>query len=121
MANDGFKSMDGVVYGDEESRLIVEFLEANGFESTKTNVYQMRVYMKAMYIFAERNERYKDLWKKSGWFGNIFHIHHKALRLFRNFIREGGEGEPSLDDAYDLINYAAFAIRCLELKNKWGD
>jgi hypothetical protein len=78
-------------------------------------------------IFAERNGRYKNLFLQDGVVGSARHIRHKALRLaqkaedFARYIENpeayvrgyGDKAEPpTLDDAYDLINYCCFLIIC---------
>lgn len=90
---------------------IVEALNALGFEPTSTNIEQMRVFQTALAIFAERNERYHDLWKKYGVKDSLNHCRSKLARTEHAFETNGKLHTTDLDDAYDLINYTTFAIR----------
>lgn len=108
-----------------------ELLALRGIEPNEANIAQLEVLLRALRIYDERNKRYRDQWKESGWMGALYDVRKKAARLFRQFWGEGtaqkdagdGAGEAWLtqnDDAYDLINFAAFFLRGREEGNEWG-
>lgn len=72
----------------------------------------MLVFMMAMGIFIERNERYDDLWSESNCPNTLHQVKHKFARIKSIF---GGEKyrpvEDPLNDWYDLLNYSVFFIR----------
>lgn len=92
--------------------LAVQFLEAWGIEPTSTNLTQLNVLLEALQIF-ETRRIYGDAWRKYGALSNLLSVARKADRLMEIFWHGPGELEhkDSVDDAYDLINYAAFFIR----------
>lgn len=97
-----------------------ELLVLLGLEPTQSNVEQFAVFLAALQIHNERNARYQDVWKESGWKGALFDLRKKASRLFKQF---GGEKETegaNEDDAYDLINFTAFFLRARQENNEWG-
>jgi len=104
----------GEVFGDV-------FLQYNGIEPTDSNLAQFNVFMEAMSLYDERNKRYKDQWKESGWMGALYDIRKKAARLFRQFFGEEPTEGASEDDAWDLINFGGFFIRGRREQNKWGN
>lgn len=83
-----------------------------------TNLEQAAVLISALYIFDSRNQKYNDLWKQGGTEDNLQHLKHKVARI-RSVTevaldREETDGPipvMSVDDAFDIINYAAFAFR----------
>lgn len=80
-----------------------------GYEDpTISMAEQMLTMMSALEIFQERDKRYKGLWRGDGAMDSAMHVHSKAAR-----VRQAGlDGPPAaLDDAHDIINYAAFYIR----------
>lgn len=98
---------------------------------------QLAVFVRAMDIFVDRRKEYGKLWKVDGWRGSIFHVRHKFRRMWKMFwLGEGGsqidvttleddfrnhvQGEPRLDDAFDLLNYDAFFIRNVQDGNENG-
>lgn len=99
---------------DKEKQKAYElFLELHGYEVTDSSVGHLQVLMDAMGIFNERNKKYRDLWKRSGWLSHVHHIRHKVARMFSIFWGTDAwkdEDDP-LDDAFDNINYTVFFIR----------
>ena len=88
---------------------------------------QVAVFAECMIIFAERNRRYGDSWKRYGWMDNLFHMRSKFLRITKAYwegTRSMGPGfsenSDNLDDAYDLLNYGAFFIRNVQANNERG-
>jgi len=109
---------------DKTHDIIEEFLRLVGVTPEESTIEQMGVMVEAIKLFEERNARYNDLWKRDGWLGNVFQLTHKASRIRRLFFDKASRGEaaatPDPDDAFDLINYAIFFIRCLRESNRTG-
>ena len=75
---------------------------------------QLRVLLNAASLFAERNEGYRDNWKRQGWRGSLFKLRLKVERAWDVlWAWPLDEDEPNPDDLLDAINYAAFAVRQL--------
>jgi len=84
------------------------------------------IFDEAYELFEQRDAKYKGLWINGGAEDNAFHLRHKAMRVFRTLqdnlkdLPEGMRGEGTsvgemlVEDAYDLINYAAFYIWCVQ-------
>ena len=91
---------------------------------SQSNLEQLGIFLSALEIMDEREKRYKELWKKDGWKGNLFHVKSKFMRMWQQFwIDEGRsevEGKSELDDAYDLLNYVAFFLRNYNENNEKG-
>lgn len=97
------------------------FLRDRGMVPDQSNLAQFYTLMEALRIHDERNVVYQDVWKITGWKGAIFDIYKKATRLWVMF-RGGNAGvEKTIDDAYDLINFACFFIRGKREGNEWGE
>lgn len=96
------------------------FLAHHQIEPDESNLAHFSVLLDAMKIHHERNLRYKDQWKESGWMGALYDMRKKAARLFRQYFGEQPTEGANEDDAWDLINFAAFFIRGRSAKNKWG-
>lgn len=69
---------------------------------------QESVLYEAIEVFADRNAKYQDLFKKNSREEDGLHISSKGRRIAQQLTN----GQP-LDesDALDLINYVVFAIR----------
>lgn len=108
----------------ENHAAAVAFLEGLGLDGDPSLIEQACVMGECLTLMAERNGRYHDLWKRDGWLGNVFQLTHKASRIRRLFFDRASHGEavatPDPDDAFDLINYAIFFIRCLRESNRTG-
>jgi len=78
---------------------------------TETNQQQLQVLVDALRVFASRNELRGDLWSEFDLGDAGHNVRLKGQRL-RSLSERGAyqEGE-ALDDAYDAINYSAFAAR----------
>jgi hypothetical protein len=66
-----------------------------------------------------RNPKYNDNWKRMGWRGVLIRIRERAERLWDNWwdgsVMSGDHRlAADVDDAIDLINFAAFMVRALE-------
>lgn len=82
-------------------------LQAMGYKSediTDNHLEQLEVFMEAFELFMVRDQHHKSLWKEYGASDTAHHCKSKAMRL-------NVEPAEHLDDAYDLINYAAFTVR----------
>lgn len=91
---------------------------------------QLRVLLGAAAIYAVKNVRYKDSWKRMGWRGQLVRVRERSERLWDSLWNAandshsmaGGvsEHEIPLDDAFDLINFAGFLIRAVHDGNRDG-
>lgn len=90
---------------------------------------QEEVLMRALKIYEERNEKYKDNWRRFGWRGCIFRMRERVERawdaLWDHEIPDATDAtinpaDASIDDLLDLINFAAFTIRAIEEGNRDG-
>lgn len=104
---------------------------------------QFRVLVRALRVYKKRNEKYRDNWKRMGWRGQLIRIRERAERLWDEFwdkedyakeremdraralvngVDTDYEDEPyEVDDAIDLINFAAFFVRATEAYNRDGE
>lgn len=88
-----------------------------GIEPTESVVEQFMVFMEALKVMADRNEKYKDLWKQYGANDNLMHMRSKLDRTMREFDDDALSGENfdpenfDFDDPIDLLNYTVFFIR----------
>lgn len=92
-------------------------------ELTKANIDQQNVLTRAMEIYEERNIKYEDAWKQSGWRGALFDARKKVERAWTHLFYADSvpTGDPhDVDDLIDTINYCAFAIRAIEDGNRDG-
>ena len=78
-----------------------------------TEAEQLLVLQEAFEKFQERNKKYKDLWKKGGWRDSAHHIRSKSERIVHLLSEPSDDSDAELfiEDAIDLINYAAFFVR----------
>jgi len=82
----------------------------------------------AFNTYMNRNYKYNDAWKQSGWRGALFDLRKKVERawvhLFNAEVLEDQDKdfveEPDVDDLIDSINYAVFAIRGIREGNRDG-
>lgn len=111
-----------------DRRLIDAMLAMGFFEDEtmlkETDVQQFAVFMEAYMIFRERNGRYNDEWRVTGWKGALFELRKKVSRVWRVFWK-GTATKPDhllYDDALDAINFIVFFIR-LHRENglPWGE
>ena len=97
-------------------------LKAADLEITDTNREQMAVFLDCMNLFQERNSKYGDMWKEYVWRGNMLNVQSKAARVRKVWwdSKDPYGNNMDCDDAYDLINYAAFFIRNVGADNELG-
>jgi hypothetical protein len=82
---------------------------------------QARVLLEALAIYEQRNRKYNDNWKRMGVRGMLIRVRERAERLWDEFwVADGGADESEVDDAVDLINFAAFLVRALRGETTHG-
>jgi hypothetical protein len=112
---------------DIDRQRIEKFLYMLGYTEPNTpvdesQVEQLAVLLEAFAVFVERNKRYRDVWKKSGWKGSLFDIRKKVTRMWSVFWHgHPDEKAKECDDAIDSINFAAFFVRNVRDNNELGD
>jgi hypothetical protein len=86
-----------------------------GYSGREDVTRQAAVLLRALDIYAERNVRYADNWRRSGWRGVVVRIRERSDRLW-DAMWPGGipYGPGPADDAIDLINFAGFLVRAIE-------
>lgn len=70
---------------------------------------QFFVFMLALTVNANRERKYRGLWRKYGYKGVMTHVASKAARA--QVAVDRGTLPQDLDDALDILNYAGFLIR----------
>jgi hypothetical protein len=104
---------------DEDLRVGLASL---GYPEDDAHVEQFRVLMEAFDVFMERNARYRDVWKGSGYRGSLFDLRKKITRMWSVFWQgHPDEKAKECDDALDVINYAAFFVRNVRDGNEYGN
>jgi hypothetical protein len=78
---------------------------------------QFTVLMACMKLYADRDKEYGSVWKQYGALSNLSRGATKVDRLMEMWWHKGFNDtslfhKNRLDDAYDLINYIVFFIRC---------
>lgn len=96
----------------------------------RSNLEQLNVMLEALKIYEERNQKYKDNWRRQGWRSCLFDLRRKVERVWDTFwnhpdspCEEGWPTDrepPDLDDALDTINFAALATRAVREGNRDG-
>lgn len=85
---------------------------------------QFEILMEALKVYAERNKKYRDNWKRMGWRGQLVRVRERAERLWDEFWNKPSVplviGEYDVDDAIDLINFVGFLIRAIRAENRDG-
>lgn len=101
-------------------------------ELERSNKEHMEVLDMAMRVYAERNAKYGDAWRRSGWRGTLTDLRRKIERAWTFLwhatpIPKPDEGEARIDvdpdhidDLIDIINYAAFSVRAIKEGNRDG-
>jgi hypothetical protein len=86
-----------------------------GYHGRADVTRQAAILLRALDLYAERNEQYQDNWRRSGWKGVVVRIRERSDRLW-DAMWPGGipYGPGPVDDAIDLINFAAFLVRAIE-------
>jgi hypothetical protein len=102
--------IDGVITGSQTIAVSFRLPPGQGLKEAQNH---LQVLADAFTIYLERNESYKDNWRKMGWKGAIVRIKERADRLWDNlWDKPDAEIKPKdLDDAIDLINFAVFLVR----------
>jgi hypothetical protein len=95
---------------DTEDRLSM-VLDLLGYSERDDVRLQLGVLLRALDIYAERNIRYHDNWRRSGWRGVLVRIRERTDRLWDVWWERSQRSAQDADDALDLINFAAFFIR----------
>jgi hypothetical protein len=98
-------------------------------ELEKSNLEQEAVLMEALAIYKERNARYGDAWRRSGWRGTLTDLRRKIERAW-TFLWHAQPRPPErqlplreedeIDDLFDIVNYAVFSIRAHREGNRDG-
>jgi hypothetical protein len=78
---------------------------------------QNEILTRALLVYGARNRKYQDLWKKYGAKDQLLHIRSKFLRMKQGLETQATD-EEIVEDALDLINYAAMVIRNVEDGNR---
>lgn len=99
---------------------------------------QFGILSEALIIYAQRNVKYKDNWRRFGWRGCLFRVRERAERAWDNLWDAvtpqvaAGEGRSlsaeaeefvataDYDDLLDMINFACFTIRAVRENNRDG-
>jgi hypothetical protein len=92
---------------------------------------QFEVLMEALEVYAKRNPKYDDNWRRFGWRGCLFRLRERVERLWDYLWDHPTQGvphgedsstpdSPDVDDAIDLINFAAFLVRAVRADNRDG-
>lgn len=110
------------VIGAPEDQAIREFLGVHGIEATEDIVAHLQVFIQALRIRQSR-KIYGAAWRRYGALSNLLSVARKVDRLMQVFWHGDGviNHKDALDDAYDLINYAAFFIQNKEARNERGE
>jgi hypothetical protein len=108
---------------DENDRDEDDMIEIHGFDATRSEVQQAKVFDKALKIFHERNATRGDLWARFDEHDAFHHMRSKVARVGAMLdVKANYDNDPErtftgvdelIDDAIDLINYTAFLIRHL--------
>jgi len=102
--------------------VIRDLLEELDIEDSEGNVEHVVVLLRALNVYAEREEKYRGGWRDRGWKGNIADVLRKNARI-RSMFWSSSEYSPAdhPDDIIDNINYSVFALRNAEAGNVTGD
>jgi hypothetical protein len=94
--------------------------------------------MEALAVYKERNARYGDAWRRSGWRGTLTDLRRKIERAWSFLwsaeprdvveVQAWQDADPKpidadpvdVDDLIDIINYAVFSIRAVREGNRDG-
>jgi hypothetical protein len=96
---------------------------------TEAERAQASVLIEALEVYAERNKKYNDNWRRMGWRGQLIRVRERAERLW-DYLWDGAPRDASdialphapydVDDALDLINFAGFLVRAVRDGNRDG-
>ncbi len=102
------------------SEPVKEIFDYYNIDWNDSNREQFAIFLQALQLFNERNKRYRDQWKETGWRGALYDIVKKGRRLFTQFRLATAAPEATDDDAWDMINFCAFYLRAKQDGNEWG-
>ena len=86
-------------------------LKCLDIEDTLDTMAQLRVFTHAMHIYVQREEKRGGIWKEFDPEDKLMHLRDKLRRMEYSWEHFSDGATLDLDDAYDLLNYAAFYIR----------
>lgn len=94
-------------------------------QENKSLEAQFEIFLEALKVYDQRNEKYKDNWRRMGWRGMLIRVRERAERLWDDLwdkqpIPDGVDELIDYDDAIDLINLAGFLIRATRENNRDG-
>lgn len=100
-------------------------MRAHDIDPTPENMEQLNVFLKAVQIYGSRTGSYGQVWRQYGALSNLVSVARKVDRLMHSWWH-AVSGIPALhkdnlDDAFDLLNYAAFFIRNATSGNITGE
>lgn len=64
----------------------------------------------ALAVHEQRQEAYRDNWRRQGWRGSLFKLRLKVERAWDVWWGAEPQPEPDVDDLLDVINYAAMTV-----------
>lgn len=134
---DGVEITDGVEYVEIDSQPTIpphslaasaSARESRVGPSTEDPAYRehAEILAQALRLYGERNEMYKDNWRRFGWRGCLFRVRERAERMWDALWdlpmehRAGPKARAAEDDAIDLINFAVFTIRAIRSGDRDG-
>jgi hypothetical protein len=96
---------------------------------------QTHVLMEALSLYADRNRRYRDNWRRYGWRGGLFRLRERADRAWdvlfdahtpktasaARTVLDFESADAGVDDLIDLINLTSFAVRAVRENNRDGE
>lgn len=91
-----------------------EFLQDCGLDGKEAEVEQLRIFVEALGIYADRDAARGEAWREFGTEDKAHHIRSKAARISAGIgrVNIGSIKITDLvDEALDIINYAAFFVR----------
>jgi hypothetical protein len=107
-----------------DSNKVRKALEMLGFPPNEEMEEQFQVMLMALDVYEARSHSYGEVWKQYGALSNLLSVARKADRLmecwWHNPDGAAALSKDTLDDAYDLLNYAAFFIRNASAGNMNG-
>lgn len=124
MKSNDWHSLDSVTQAT-----ILHCLEQFGIQPNEDNARQLLVFLNAVELYDERSRSYGQVWRNYGALSNLLSVARKADRLMKVWWHDRHDEDAAphdfhkdeLDDAWDLLNYAAFFIRNAKNLNLTGD
>lgn len=94
---------------DSYAKHLLEALEMD--QNDPSLLAQASIFIEALTIYEQRNKKYQDNWKRMGWRGCLVRIRERSERLWDHWWNRDNANYDDVDDAIDLINFAAFWAR----------